>query len=87
MTAHGRHETIETAGLADDCPRCAEIASDPIFALDSGNLLALLRRTREWIIDLQFPRSETEKDAMRVVEEHLVRQRHIDRVTNAADVR
>lgn len=38
MTIHTIHEDSHTHGLADDCPRCAEHAEDPVSTLDGENL-------------------------------------------------
>lgn len=38
MTMHTYHDDTHTHGLADDCPRCAEHAEDPVRSLDGENL-------------------------------------------------
>ena len=43
----------------------------PPVTLDDDNLRALIERTRRWMRDEDFPRSETELAAMRRVEQHL----------------
>ena len=43
MTIHTIHEDSHTHGLADDCPRCAEHAEDPVSTLDGINLLRIVR--------------------------------------------
>ena len=70
MAAHTHSPQIREQGLADDCPRCAEHA-EQLFTLDDDNLRALIERTRRWMRDEDFPRSETELIAMRRVEQHL----------------
>jgi hypothetical protein len=83
MAAHGPHPKIREAGLADGCERCGEMAADPLVHLDSDNLRELVRRTRAWMRDQEFPRSENELIAMREVERLLVRMQHIARVEAA----
>lgn len=70
MSAHIIHESIETHGLADDCPRCREHA-DSILTLDNENLEALVRRTRQWRQGAAAPRSTNELRAMRQIDRHL----------------
>jgi hypothetical protein len=41
------------------------------MSLDEGNLRALIERTQAWMLDQEFPRSDTEKMAMRLVEQHI----------------
>lgn len=79
-TTHNLHPDTHEYGLADGCERCAEIAADPFVGFDDNNLAALVERTRQWINDREFPRSENEKIAMRLMEKHLVHQRIIERV-------
>lgn len=43
MTIHTIHPDSHTHGLADDCPRCAEHAVDPVLTLDDGNLARIVR--------------------------------------------
>lgn len=43
MTLHTSHPDTHTHGLADDCPRCAEHAIDPVFTLDDANLARIVR--------------------------------------------
>jgi len=78
--SHGPHPLILDHGLADECDRCTEIAADPFLGLDDDNLAALIRRTLAWMKDDEFPRSQTETDAMRVMEKTLVRVRHMERL-------
>jgi len=78
--SHIQHPRIVEHGLVDGCPRCAEIAADPFVGLDPDNLRELVRRTRAWMRDEEFPRSETEAVAMRAMEQTLVRMRHIERL-------
>ena len=80
MSAHVEHLRIVNHGLVDGCGRCAEIAADPFTCLDDVNLLALVDRTRRWMADEEFPRSETEKVAMRLMEATLVQFRHLERI-------
>jgi hypothetical protein len=47
MTIHNVHPDTHTHGLADDCPRCAEHAENPIRSLDHENL----RRIMELAVD------------------------------------
>jgi hypothetical protein len=75
--AHVNHPKMIEHGLVDGCPRCLEISQDPFFNLDDGNLIALVDRTRRWMKDETFPRSDSERDAMRHVEQFLVRVRHL----------
>ncbi len=42
MSAHTFHPDPHEHGLADDCPRCAEQAADPVNGLDERNLTRLL---------------------------------------------
>ena len=56
-TTHTIHDDISTAGLSDDCERCAEHAENPIRDLDTENLQALV----EMAVDRTLPpRSEAE---------------------------
>ena len=48
-----------------------ERLAEQLFSLDDDNLRALIERTRRWMRDEDFPRSETELAAMRRVEQHL----------------
>ena len=75
MTTHIQHPRIVDHGLVDGCDRCAEIAADPFIYLDDDNLRALVHRTRLWMRDQDgsFPRSNTERDAMRLMETTLRR--------------
>lgn len=75
MTAHIQHSRIVEHGLVDDCARCVEIARDPFIYLDDGNLRELVARTRLWMRDEGdcYPRSDTERDAMRLMETTLRR--------------
>lgn len=68
MSFHTPHEPIETHGLADGCPRCTEIAADPLGRLDERNCTALILRTAAWMAEREYPRSATEAKAMRAVE-------------------
>jgi len=43
--SHAPHPDIHDHGLADDCPRCAEIAGNPVRDLDGRALCGLLERT------------------------------------------
>ena len=43
MTIHTVHPDSHTHGLADDCPRCAEHAEDPVSTLDGDNLRRIVR--------------------------------------------
>lgn len=71
MATHSFHPSIGEAGLADECPRCAEISVDPFVGLDDHNLSLIVIRTKAWMRDKEFPRSETEMKAMRIVEKTL----------------
>lgn len=79
MTSHTLHPDTHEHGLADDCPRCAELAVDPFTYMDDRNLVLLYDRTLSWMRDEEFPRSDTERDAMRVMEYVIVRVRNLDR--------
>ena len=39
---HAPHPDIATEGLADGCPRCEEIAANPVAQLDSEQILRLV---------------------------------------------
>jgi hypothetical protein len=43
--SHTLHPSVQETGLADGCPRCAELAANPLADLDDGILLELVRRT------------------------------------------
>lgn len=45
MPTHNGHDDIRDHGLADDCPRCAEMSEDPFTTLDATNLRNLIERT------------------------------------------
>jgi hypothetical protein len=82
MAIHTPHPDSHTHGLADDCPRCAEHAVDPVRGLDDENLLNLVARTRAWMDDdweNGSPRSDNELKAMKVIEQHLIFERHYER--------
>lgn len=72
MTMHSFHPDMHEHGLADGCERCAEHAADPVRGLDDLNLIALVERTQAWMREAEFPRSDTERDAMRIMEHHLI---------------
>lgn len=70
MSSHVRHEDIEVGGLADGCPRCAEIARDPLASLDDPSLSSLWAR----MVGFEYlgddgcrPRSDAEAEAARVL--------------------
>lgn len=66
MTMHALHRSIHEHGLADDCPRCTELAQRPTRTLDPEMLGALLIRTEGWVrghADCE-PRSVNERTAM-----------------------
>ena len=42
MTIHSIHPDTHEHGLADDCPRCAELAERPIQSLDRENLARIM---------------------------------------------
>jgi hypothetical protein len=77
MSAHSVHPDSHTHGLSDNCPRCAEHAEHPFDSLDDDNLRALVARTKAWMNDEQFARSENEAKAMRIVETALNQQRRL----------
>ena len=60
MASHNLHASIHEEGLADDCPRCAEIASSPFDGLDGGNMENLIAM----VVSDEPPRSENERLAM-----------------------
>jgi hypothetical protein len=69
------------------CARCADIGEHPFENLDDTNMALLVARTREWMRDREFPRSDSEREAMRIMEQTLVRMDHLDRIArNAVDV-
>lgn len=78
--SHNHHPAIRQHGLQDDCPRCTEQAADPFAGLDDDNLLLLMIRTRAWMRDEQYSRSENELTAMRVMEQALRRMDQLDRI-------
>jgi hypothetical protein len=72
MATHTIHDDTHTHGLADNCPRCDELANNPVFLLDNTNMENLVRRTKEWMHNPSVrPRSNNEHKAMRMVEQHL----------------
>lgn len=83
MTMHTKHPDSHEHGLADGCPRCAKHADDPFLSLDDRNLKALADRTTAWMRDEQFPRSGTEKTAMRNMERALVQHHTLQRIEAA----
>ena len=78
--SHVYHPSIKSDGLADGCSRCKEISEEPFAGLDENNLRLLVERTEAWMRDELFPRSDTERDAMRVMEKVLVQHRILKRV-------
>ena len=81
---HSPHPAISERGLADDCYCCEWIAEDPFAGLGDDNLRLLAARTREWMRDQEFPRSENETTAMRIMERTIVRCRRLKRIGGAA---
>ena len=83
--SHNHPPCIREDGLQDGCDRCAEHAHG-LLELDDQNLGALIERTRLWMKDEGdcYPRSNTERDAMRLVEKHLVFARVIERLGEVA---
>ena len=80
MSSHNHHPAIREHGLQDNCPRCREHAEEPWATLDYGNLLDLAQRTELWMRDAGiYPRSENEATAMRLMEAHIVHERHLAR--------
>ena len=75
--SHNHHPAIREHGLQDNCPRCAEIADDPWIGMDDDNLLLLVARTRAWMKDQEYPRSDTELKAMRNTEQTLQRMNRL----------
>jgi len=75
--SHNHHPAIREHGLQDNCERCAEIADDVFIGLDDDNLMLLVARTRAWMKDREYPRSDTENRAMRNMEKTL---RNADRL-------
>ena len=75
--SHNHHPAIREHGLQDNCPRCAEIADDPWIGMDDDNLLLLVARTRAWMKDQEYPRSDTENKAMRNTEQTLQRMNRL----------
>lgn len=86
MSAHTFHPDTHEHGLADDCPRCAELAAAPFTRMDARLLSNLHDRTQDWMRDETFPRSDTERDAMRLMETHLVHARILARYVHAGAV-
>ena len=86
--SHTLHEPVRDAGLAPSgvCARCAEIGRNPFENLDDDNLELLVERTREWMRDREFPRSDSEHAAMRVMEETLRRMDHLDRIARRRQI-
>jgi hypothetical protein len=41
LTVHIAHLEIMEAGLYGDCPRCEELANDPVGQLDSENMVRI----------------------------------------------
>ena len=80
MTTHAQHPRIPEAGLSANCPRCLEMAAAPFQTLDDDNLRQLVERTKRWMRDEQYPRSEAEMSAMRIVETAIVQARHLQRL-------
>ena len=75
--SHNHHPAIQEHGLQDNCPRCDEIADDPFIGLDDDNLMLLVARTRAWMKDQEYPRSDTENKAMRNTEQTLQRMNRL----------
>ena len=75
--SHNHHPAIREHGLQDNCERCAEIADDVFIGLDDDNMMLLVARTRAWMKDREYPRSDTENRAMRNMEKTL---RNADRL-------
>ena len=82
MSTHSPHPDSHDHGLADNCPRCAEHAEHPFESLDDDNLWALIERTKSWMRDEEFPRSDNETTAMRIVETAIRQARVIERLSS-----
>lgn len=80
MSSHLPHPRISEGGLSDRCERCQEMGRHPFETLDDTNLRQLVERTKAWMRDEQFPRSEAEMSAMRIVEKAIVQARHLQRI-------
>jgi hypothetical protein len=75
--SHNHHPAIQEHGLQDGCPRCDEIADNPWIGMDDDNLMLLVARTRAWMKDQEYPRSDTENKAMRNTEQTLQRMNRL----------
>lgn len=71
VITHTLHPDTHTHGLADDCPRCEQMAQEFPFGWDDVNVSNLVRNTRAWGRGEFRPRSNNEATAMRTVERHL----------------
>ena len=80
MNSHDHPPMIETDGLQDACPRCKEIAVEPLRLMDDTNIAILVARTRSWMAGELYARSHVELTAMRVVERALLNARVLQRV-------
>jgi hypothetical protein len=78
MTAHIFHDDTHTHGLADNCPRCEELAINFPYGWDDINMSNLVHNTRKWRAGEFLPRSANERKAMDAVDRHL---RIMERVT------
>ena len=65
MTVHVFHADVHAVGLVDDCPRCEELAEDPLASLDEDLLVDLEQRIAEG----RRPRSFAEGRAMQRLQE------------------
>lgn len=87
MSEHRVHESIGTAGLADDCPGCSLLAKYPFESLDSENFKMMYERTIAWMNDLAFPRSDNEHNVMNQFEVHIRHQQRVDNMMKIAHAR
>ncbi len=78
MSEHRFHESIGTAGLADDCPGCDKLAKHPFELLDTANFHMMYERTIAWMKDQEFPRSDNERVVMDMFENHIRHQQRVD---------
>lgn len=53
MTTHTPHPPIPDEGLCPTCPRCQEIADDPIIELDQDNLQRIWAGTFKTKLDIK----------------------------------
>jgi hypothetical protein len=84
MSTHSYHPE----GLAENCARCETIAADPFIYMDPMSLCRLYNETLRFIEIGYSPvkQNRVQMMAIRVMESHIINQRHIETAMREAQV-